>query len=475
MISYSQNFEDVMLWRALKHIEKGFYVDVGANDPEVGSVTKYFYDNGWRGINIEPVAEWYDLLMRERVRDINLNLAAGAEDGEISFYEIAGTGLSTSVKDISLEHASRHGFVGVERKVPVRRLTDICTELHVAPIHFLKIDVEGAEKSVLLGVDLALIKPWIIVVESTLPLSQDESFVEWESIIFEADYSFVYFDGLNRFYLSPEHDELRQSFNCPPNVFDDFSFSGSAGNNFCSIQKEKIVGAEAEVRALAQRFEQAEAQAQAQAQRAENAEVEAQAQAQRAENAEAEALVQAHQAEVAAEETNAHAKWLQNEWDLAKSKIDELNRSSHHWWTVAQDLERERKKIYASRSWRITWPLRQLSIFVRQGSILPRNVVLNLKERFKNILRPVLLIVIRAVLKNSRLKKRINTRLHRYPVLRGRLLAIARRAGLVNSAGLMGVTDMQKYSSDLSTLSDNALSIYLRLDSLIQQNNRKVR
>ena len=31
-ISYAQNFEDVMLWRALKHVENGFYIDVGANE-----------------------------------------------------------------------------------------------------------------------------------------------------------------------------------------------------------------------------------------------------------------------------------------------------------------------------------------------------------------------------------------------------------------------------------------------------------
>ena len=39
-ISYSQNLEDVMLWRALKHIENGFYIDVGAGSPTVDSVTK---------------------------------------------------------------------------------------------------------------------------------------------------------------------------------------------------------------------------------------------------------------------------------------------------------------------------------------------------------------------------------------------------------------------------------------------------
>ena len=32
-VSYAQNFEDVILWRTLKHIYEGFYIDVGAQDP----------------------------------------------------------------------------------------------------------------------------------------------------------------------------------------------------------------------------------------------------------------------------------------------------------------------------------------------------------------------------------------------------------------------------------------------------------
>jgi len=46
-ISYAQNHEDVLLYRALKGVGKGFYIDVGANDPEEDSVTKAFYDRGW--------------------------------------------------------------------------------------------------------------------------------------------------------------------------------------------------------------------------------------------------------------------------------------------------------------------------------------------------------------------------------------------------------------------------------------------
>ena len=54
-VSYAQNFEDVMLWRALRDIPNGFYVDVGAWSPEVDSVTLAFYERGWSGINMPSV------------------------------------------------------------------------------------------------------------------------------------------------------------------------------------------------------------------------------------------------------------------------------------------------------------------------------------------------------------------------------------------------------------------------------------
>ncbi len=100
-ISYAQNYEDVMLWRALKDVKNGFYIDIGAQEPELLSVTKLFYDAGWRGINIDPIAEWHEKLSQARPRDINLQLAVGAETGEISFYETPGVGLSTVNKSFA--------------------------------------------------------------------------------------------------------------------------------------------------------------------------------------------------------------------------------------------------------------------------------------------------------------------------------------------------------------------------------------
>ena len=64
-VSYAQNFEDVMLWRAFSHIESGFYIDVGAQHPTIDSVSLAFYERGWTGIDIEPVPEYASLLREQ--------------------------------------------------------------------------------------------------------------------------------------------------------------------------------------------------------------------------------------------------------------------------------------------------------------------------------------------------------------------------------------------------------------------------
>jgi hypothetical protein len=80
IVSYSQNAEDVRLWRVFHTIVDGFYVDVGAADPYVDSVTRMFYERGWSGINIEP-NPCFESLAEARTRDVNLRVAVGESDG----------------------------------------------------------------------------------------------------------------------------------------------------------------------------------------------------------------------------------------------------------------------------------------------------------------------------------------------------------------------------------------------------------
>jgi FkbM family methyltransferase len=220
-VSYAQNCEDVLLYRALRQIDRGTYVDVGANDPVGDSVTKAFYDRGWRGINIEPVGSLYQALSKQRPLDINVQAAAGASSGQKALYEIPGTGLSTLDSSIAERHR-KQGFSIIKRRIRVRTLDSILAEARVGDVHFLKIDVEGWELDVLKGLDLSATRPWIIVVEATEPNTLNASHEVWEPLLLKSGYLFASFDGLNRYYLAREHRSLKSTLSRPINSGDVF-------------------------------------------------------------------------------------------------------------------------------------------------------------------------------------------------------------------------------------------------------------
>ena len=248
-ISYAQNFEDVLLWRALRDVQAGFYIDVGASHPDVDSVTRAFFDRGWRGINIEPGAEDAARLAAARPGDITLQVAAGRTDGEADFFPVPGTGLST------LLGQPRDLQTG---RVAVRTLAGICRTYVRQTIHFLKIDVEGTEADVLAGADLVTYRPWIILVEAVAPLSTIPSHASWEPGLLEQGYRFAWFDGLNRFYVAEEQaSALLPCFQTPPNVFDNFIRAAD------TVWADRIASAETRALLLDDRLRATQAQADA--------------------------------------------------------------------------------------------------------------------------------------------------------------------------------------------------------------------
>ena len=101
-------------------------------------------------------------------------------------------------------------------------MSNVLGEFAPDEIHFLKIDVEGAEQLVLAGMDFDRFRPWIVVVEATKPLTQEINASSWEHLLLDASYDFAYFDGLNRFYVAREHHKRAAVLAVPPNVFDQF-------------------------------------------------------------------------------------------------------------------------------------------------------------------------------------------------------------------------------------------------------------
>ena len=252
--SYAQNFEDVMLWRALGHIERGLYIDVGAQDPVIDSVSLAFHEHGWQGIHVEPTPHYAALLRQKRPGDTVIQAAVGSDSAVLHFFEIPDTGISTADAAIAAQHRAS-GFDVHETNVPCIPLSavfQICAEQE---IHWLKIDVEGFEQQVLSSWGTSSARPWIVVVESTLPLTQIDTHQSWESIIVGYGYTSVYFDGLNRYYVSEAHPELKAVFAAPPNVFDGFALNGTASAPFHQLIaarcQEKISEAEKQLAALA--------------------------------------------------------------------------------------------------------------------------------------------------------------------------------------------------------------------------------
>ncbi|MEY4503996.1 MAG: hypothetical protein RL154_288 [Pseudomonadota bacterium] len=346
-VSYAQNFEDIMLWRALKHISNGFYIDVGANDPVIDSVTKAFYDRGWHGINIDPSPKAYERLKQQRYRDLNLNIAIGNCDTFLTFYDVEVSGWSTLDESVALQHQN-NGIEVSKRNVECKTLNTLYIENNINTVHFLKVDVEGAEEFVFQGIDLSKFRPWIIVAEATLPNSQIENYDKWDQLILNHNYEYVYYDGLNRFYIAKEHEELKQSFNLPPNPFDDFV-------DF------KILNLEMEIKNLYNHLELEEL--------AMKAKIHA-------------ALTDAHQANLSARDAHIKLSEAYTQLNAAFVKLASVTQNINEANLRTLHFQEALFNMSSSISWRITAPLRYLKSILRKIKAQK-----NLKGLIKKILQ----------------------------------------------------------------------------------------
>jgi len=196
MISYAQDKEDIILAEILKGVTNGFYIDVGANSPDVLSVTKMFYEHGWWGINIEPLPNKYNELREKRDRDINLNIGVSNTHSVLTMRVVPEFGSTFSEQVIADQHYENYPTLQVETYT----MAEILEKYKPTDIHFCKIDVEGFEKQVLEGWDWNY-RPWAFCIESTKPGTDIPCYEEWEYILLDHGYKLKQAHGINRFYI----------------------------------------------------------------------------------------------------------------------------------------------------------------------------------------------------------------------------------------------------------------------------------
>ncbi|MFO1525300.1 MAG: FkbM family methyltransferase [Turneriella sp.] len=195
--SYAQYQEDLIIDAILGSKRKGFYVDVGANDPTVISNTRRFYDRGWRGINIEPNLGLYNKLKSDRPRDINLNVGIATTAGDLTFYEMSADTLSSFDRDAAISSGRIHGAHLIsERKIKVLPLSEVFQKYLPNPrIDFISIDVEGFDLDVLRSNDWAKYRPALLLVEANIGYAKIIEFTQ------EIDYVLLFFNGTNGFFI----------------------------------------------------------------------------------------------------------------------------------------------------------------------------------------------------------------------------------------------------------------------------------
>ena len=199
-VTFSQYMEDLVVDALFSHRSEGFYVDVGANDPEVFSNTRLLYGRGWRGVNIEPEPSLHAKLVARRDGDINLNVGVGPEPGTMTFYRMSADTLSSFNKEAAIQGGIANGATLVsEEQLPVMRLDDLL-DAHGEgkKIDFMSVDAEGYDLAVLKSNDWTRHRPSVIMVEINVGGDEIIEYVESQ------DYILVFDNNLNGIFLSRE-------------------------------------------------------------------------------------------------------------------------------------------------------------------------------------------------------------------------------------------------------------------------------
>lgn len=168
-ISFAQQGEDLILERILQQglsldidTHKGFYIDVGAYHPHSHSTTYLLYERGWRGIAVDMSEATCVLYRKMRPRDIVVNAAATDSEGTMTGYFANEISLRNTIEVDGLADWVDYS----EQEVQVRRLDNILAEHpDVQEIDYLNIDAEGAEMSVMEGLDFTKWRPKAISIE----------------------------------------------------------------------------------------------------------------------------------------------------------------------------------------------------------------------------------------------------------------------------------------------------------------------
>jgi len=208
-LSYSQSGEDMILDTIFCKVNKGVYIDVGANNPYIHSNTYFFYRKEWRGVNIDALPGSMKFFKKIRPQDINIEAAISNDEKELTYYMFNSSSFNTFC-DKDVEKIKEVTKLIGSKKIKTIKLEKILDSLKLQNIDFLSIDVEGMDYDVLKSNNWNKYRPKVIVTEyfsKRLDLINNDKVYQF---LIEIGYRFLCNSCVNAFYI--ENTFFKQRF-----------------------------------------------------------------------------------------------------------------------------------------------------------------------------------------------------------------------------------------------------------------------
>lgn len=200
---YGQHGDDLVIAAIFERIgiKKPTYLDIGANHPYLYSNTVLMYEQGCRGICVEPDSCAARVFAILRPEDIVLNIGISTKEGTLPFFKFSdGCGLNT----FSETEAKRwDAEIKEVVELPVTTLQKIINQYCPNGFpDFLDCDIEGMDYIVLKDYDLASNGPRVICVEV-----RENEILKWDEMMKKKGYFRFCRIGENNIYIRNDYSK----------------------------------------------------------------------------------------------------------------------------------------------------------------------------------------------------------------------------------------------------------------------------
>ena len=202
----NHNDFDAIINFLLKDKKKHIYFDVGANKGQ--SIRRFKKINSQSSIHsFEPTPELYKKLVQNFNTDKSIkinNLGVADLKSKLNFHTYKYSSINSFVpvdrnskfskSRILAAKSNEKGFENIV-KIDVTNIDSYCEENNISEIDFIKIDTQGFERKILLGMEKMLSKEKVSVIELELILGfgyeKSFSFYDYEKILNNKNYKLI--------------------------------------------------------------------------------------------------------------------------------------------------------------------------------------------------------------------------------------------------------------------------------------------